>query len=520
MFKKGWKSLLLFVSLWGVVAGAEQRLVIPDNGEYGTWDAGTRTYTLTRDVVGEVYVGEDSLVLDGAGHVVRARERGSGQGIVLEGRRGVVVRNLVVGDFARQVLLRGAHGNVIVRNKIGGDEFEHGHGRGVYLQESDGNTIAYNAIVEHGGGVSLESSSENIFTNNRIAHSSKVAVHIFGQSEKNRFVRNVFSANRRQVDISAYSKDNIFSAARPIGGNYWDHCVEPDENGDRFVDTTFTFAGGEDVLPWIASQVWPRETLAALGSDTVLPALPGAEVVLFKVGLVGDGYERLHSVTIHIEDLSRPTGLSWEDLQELRLYRSRDSTLIGVEYRLGTLDRGAMRIGSPSTIAVARIERPPAGKEVFYLVTAVLSDKVTDGHAFKVAFASGGVEMDGMQLGTAVRACEACRVVVDVQATRLVFQLQPDGARSGRALQTQPVVAALDEHGNIDRDFSDEVTLSLAGMGSLSMRTRAEAGVARFSGVVYSALRDGEVFRLVADDEGEGGVDLPPVVSKVVRVRR
>ena len=57
-------------------------------------------------------------------------------------------------------------------------------------------------------------------------------------------------------------------------------------------------------------------------------------------------------------------------------------------------------------------------------------------------------------------------------------------------------------------------------MGSLSMRTRAEAGVARFSGVVYSALRDGEVFRLVADDEGEGGVDLPPVVSKVVRVRR
>ena len=519
MIKKWWE-LLLFVGLWRGLAGAEQPLLIPGDEEYGSWDAGTRTYTLTRDVVGEVYVGEDSLVLDGAGHAVRSRERGSGQGIVLEGRRGVVVRNLVVGDFARQVLLRGAHGNLIVRNRIGGDQFEHGHGRGIYLQESDGNTIAYNAIVEHGGGVSLESSSENIFTNNRIAHSSKVAVHIFGQSEKNRFVRNVFSANRRQIDISAYSKDNIFSAARPIGGNYWDRCVEPDDNGDRFVDTTFTFAGGEDVLPWIAPQVWPRETLAARGSDAVLRALPGAEVVLFKVGLVGDGYERLHAVTIHIEDLSHPTGLNGEDLRELRLYRSRDGTLSGVEYRLGTLGWGAMRIGSPSTIAAARIERPPAGKEVFYLVTAVLGKKVTDGHALKVAFASGGVEMDGMRLGTEVRACEACRVVVDVRATRLVFQLQPDGAFSGMPLRTQPVVVALDEHGNLDRDFNGGVTLSLAGMGSLGMRARAESGVARFSGVIYNALRDGEAFRLVADDEGEGGVDLPPVVSKVVRVRR
>ena len=82
------------------------------------------------------------------------------------------------------------------------------------------------------------------------------------------------------------------------------------------------------------------------------------------------------------------------------------------------------------------------------------------------------------------------------------------------------MVVALDEHGNLDRDFNGEVTLSLAGMGSLGMRARAESGVARFSGVIYNALRDGEAFRLVADDEGEGGVDLPPVVSKVVRVRR
>jgi hypothetical protein len=249
-------------------------------------------------------------------------------------------------------------------------------------------------------------------------------------------------------------------------------------------------------------------------------AAPGTEVVLFAVGLTGNGYERLHSVTLRLEDLSTPTGLSWEDLQELRLYRSRDANMHSIEYRLGTLDQGAIQIGGFSTIEVTRIERPPSGVEIFYLATAVLNTKVTDGHAFRVGFERGGVKMDGIDLGTAVWAYDFNQVVIDVEATRLAFAVQPGAAVSGKLLGRQPVVVARDEHDNIDRDFAETVTLALAGVGSLAMRAKAQQGMAHFSRVIYRARADGESLRLVVDDEDDVGLDLPPVRSDPLEVKR
>jgi len=509
-------TALLFV---GPVSG-ESQISIPADAEHGAWDPHTRTYTLTRDVVAEILVAEDSLTLDGGGHRVRAPDKGNKPGIVLDGRTGVTIRNVVIGDFARQILLLKAHGNTITRNTIGGAGFDHTHGRGIYLQESHDNTISYNVLERHNRALSIETSRDNIFDNNHIAQDRAAAVHIFGQSSGNKFVRNVFADNRKSVDISEYSQGNIFSLPKPIGGNYWDHTTEPDDNGDSFVDTTYTFSGGEDALPWIKANDWPRETAVATGLAGQVKAAPGTEVVLFAIGLTGNGFERLHSVTLRLEDLSTPTGLSWEDLQELRLYRSRDASMRSIEYRLGTLDQGAIQIGGLSTIAVTRIERPPSGVEIFYLATAVLNTKVTDGHAFRVGFGHGGVKMDGIDLGTAVRAYDFNRVVIDVEATRLAFAVQPGAAASGKLLGRQPVVVAQDEHDNIDRDFAETVTLALAGVGSLAMRAKAQQGMAHFSRVIYRARADGESLRLVVDDEDDVGLDLPPVRSDPLEVKR
>jgi parallel beta-helix repeat protein len=508
--------ILLVVGTSFAAVDGGNPVVIPGDTEHGTWDPQTRTYTLTGEVIGEIQVGEDSLTLDGGGNRVRSPARGNGQGILLDGRTGITIHHVVIGDFARQILLRNAHGNTITRNVIGGEGFEHVHGRGIYLQESHGNTVTGNTIARHSGAVSLEGARDNTFVDNRIAQDQGASVRIFGQSSGNRFVHNLFIENRSPVDISEYSQGNIFSLSRPVGGNFWDHYTEPDANGDGFVDTAFSFAGGEDLLPWVKAEDWPRETAAASGLSGMTRVEPGGEVALLTVGLTGNGYERLRSVTFTLEDLSAPTGLGWEDLKELRLYRSRDRTLSGIEYRLGTLDQGAIQLGSPSTIAVTRIERPPEGVEKFYLVTAVLNTEVIDGHAFRVGFASGGVKMDGLDLGSEVRTFDANRVVVDVRATRLMFNTQPGDAASGQFLGLQPVVTACDEHGNIDREFAEAVTLSLAGVGSLSVRGQAQEGVVRFSGVIYSAKGSGEAFRLVADDESGVGADLPPVHSDLV----
>lgn len=499
---------------------AENQIFIPADAEHGTWDPHTRTYTLTKDVVAEILVSEDSLALDGGGHRVRAPDKGNKPGIVLDGRTGVTIRNVVIGNFARQILLRKAHGNTITRNTIGGAGFDHAHGRGIYLQESHGNTISHNVLERHNRALSIETSQDNVFDNNYITQDRAAAVHIFGQSSGNKFVRNVFADNRKSVDISQYSQGNIFSLPKPVGGNYWDHTTDPDDNGDGFVDTTFTFSGGEDALPWVKANDWPRETAVATGLAGQVKVAPGAEIVIFAVGLTGNGFERLHSVTLRLEDLSAPTGLSWEDFQELRFYRSRDKSMRSIEYRLGTLDQGAIQIGDLSTISVTRIERPPSGVETFYLATAVLNTKVTDGHAFRVGFGSGGIKMDGIDLGTAVRAYDFNQVVIDVEATQLAFAVQPGAAISGKLLGRQPVVVAQDKHGNIDRDFAETVTLALAGVGSLALRAKAQQGMAHFSRIIYRARADGESLRLVVDDEDDVGLDLPPVRSDALEVKR
>ena len=41
----------------------------------------------------------------GGGHRVRAPDKGNKPGIVLDGRTGVTIRNVVIGNFARQILL-------------------------------------------------------------------------------------------------------------------------------------------------------------------------------------------------------------------------------------------------------------------------------------------------------------------------------------------------------------------------------------------------------------------------------
>lgn len=54
-------------------------------------------------------------------------------------------------------------------------------------------------------------------------------------------------------------------------------------------------------------------------------------------------------------------------------------------------------------------------------------------------------------------------------ATKLVFTTQPDGAVTGVALTTQPVVKAVNAVGQVDATFSGNVTVAVyGGSGSLS----------------------------------------------------
>ncbi|MGA1199723.1 MAG: hypothetical protein ACO36I_24775, partial [Candidatus Latescibacterota bacterium] len=117
--------------------------------------------------------------------------------------------------------------------------------------------------------------------------------------------------------------------------------------------------------------------------------------------------------------------------------------------------------------------------------------------------------------GQTLTASDGNRVLVDVVATRLVFTNQPQGSVSGQVLTAQPVVAALNDAGYIDRDFSEAITLSLSqGGGQLvNFVVAAINGVATFTNVTYVASADKESVVVGANDEDGIGTNLPSVLA-------
>jgi hypothetical protein len=107
---------------------------------------------------------------------------------------------------------------------------------------------------------------------------------------------------------------------------------------------------------------------------------------------------------------------------------------------------------------------------------------------------------------------------MDVVATKLIFTTQPAGSTSGNTLTTQPVVKAVDENDNVDKDFTETVTLTENGAGTIGGTTSVSAsdGVATFTDIVYNAKANGESFSLIANDEDTSGSDLTEATSNSI----
>lgn len=264
------------------------------------------------------------------------------------------------------------------------------------------------------------------------------------------------------------------------------------------------------------------ETTAAVGLSGAAVLAPGAEILLLSIGLTGTGVETLDSLTVTLADLSAATGIDTSDIDSLKLYVSTDATLSSAtDVLLAALTGASLTFGSATTLAPASGHAPPNGSERFYLVAVRLDSTVGDGRAFKIGFAAGGASTSQGGIGTAVVASDADKITIAVTATQLVFAQAPadagtadanDEVVSGKDFSTQPIVEAQDVSGNVDVDFSEDLTITVtAGAGTLggvASRTLT-SGRADFvgNGLSYRATVDGEAFTLTADD-ATGGTDL------------
>ncbi|MDA8671747.1 hypothetical protein N9M46_01670 [Gammaproteobacteria bacterium] len=163
------------------------------------------------------------------------------------------------------------------------------------------------------------------------------------------------------------------------------------------------------------------------------------------------------------------------------------------------------------------------GTSEIYTVNAYFNDNtsLTD-NATVILSVDGDTDLTVLGAGTSMAATTAVSngtgTLITVAATKLAYATEPAGSASGVAFTSQPVVRALDAADNLDLDFTETITLSTSGGGSLSgdVDIAAVAGVATFAGVGYMASADKESVTVSADDEATSG-DFAPITSSSLR---
>lgn len=280
---------------------------IPSDTEIGTWDAGTRAYTLTTDVYETIQVDQDNLTLDGGGMNMIGSGPGSGSGVYLFGRTGVTLKNLNVQNFNTGIYLYGSTRNCVADNAVCGNSqgilayscFDNvladnvvadnyygilvqnwcenntltgnsaeSNDAGIWLYNAcDGNTLTGNAVKNNAWGIIVDNCFTNtltentvtgntygvdfevwpgywtIFTGNTLSYNCWAVFSVFG-ADYLKVYNNNFIYNTHNANGIYSGIHVLFNLDRPVGGNYWTDWTGPDGDGDGFVDQPYAIASG------------------------------------------------------------------------------------------------------------------------------------------------------------------------------------------------------------------------------------------------------------------------------------
>jgi len=150
-------------------------IFIPTDISVGTWDSGTRTYTLTTDVYETIQIDEDNLTLDGAGYIIS----GPGPdvwaifGVYLNGKTGVTLQNLDVQGFSTGIFLYYSNANTLDNNSTTNNNF------GIHVRDSSNNILTGNTANSNNYGIYPQESQNNTLTDNTANTNSFSGIHLW-----------------------------------------------------------------------------------------------------------------------------------------------------------------------------------------------------------------------------------------------------------------------------------------------------------------------------------------------------
>lgn len=134
--------------------------------QIGNWDAGTKTCTLTASQLASISIEDDGITLDGSGLMLRHVAGARAVGVMLDGRKNVVVRKLRVFGFSEGVVIVQGHSNTVRDCHISGPA---NMATGITLDRTHQNRVRKNTVISTiGRGITLNKSHHNRLTKNSI----------------------------------------------------------------------------------------------------------------------------------------------------------------------------------------------------------------------------------------------------------------------------------------------------------------------------------------------------------------
>lgn len=215
------------------------------------WNNDTKTCTMDNDLeivdIDAIHIESDGVTLDGAGHSITGN--GTAVGISLNSVRGASVMSTDVSGFATAIFVSGSGETALIDNAARSSTI------GIHLSGARDGTLRYNIVAQNTNiGLYLQESDSNTIYDNAISGNAHGMT--LQNSSSNTIYRNNFLSNTDMQLYQSGSSGNKFFLDPPVGGNHFSDWTSPDSNSDGFVDNPFVFTGGQDDYPWTTAAGW------------------------------------------------------------------------------------------------------------------------------------------------------------------------------------------------------------------------------------------------------------------------
>ncbi len=184
-----------------------------------------------------VVILRNDITLDGAGYLIQGLGGAISNGIYIEGRSNLTVRNVRIKAFDYGIFLSKSSNTNLSENSVTDNLKD-----GVSLYESSNNRLFRNNIANNWDGIELIASNNNTICGNNIEANLHYGIGLCS-SENNRAYHNSFVGNMYQQVSACANLPNIWCDSYPSGGNYWSDYTGVDMYSGLFQNET----GGDGI---------------------------------------------------------------------------------------------------------------------------------------------------------------------------------------------------------------------------------------------------------------------------------